>query len=583
MKLPRDHRDAFWHDPRRRAVRTQAARFAESAHRSLPERTETVMSVADPRMVRLLEIVKRLASEHVLERLLERIVDSAVELSGAERGFVLLVDGKGKLEPQVARGRHGVEEDPATAFSRSIAEAVLIDGDSIVTTDATHDGRLREYTSVHQLSLRSVACLPIRSPEKTVGVLYLEHRRSRGCFTDARVELLHAFADQAAIALNNARLNEENLCRQQELETANRELAVAKLQLEEALSQSAEQLHEVQDELARTASSGRSLERYGMVGSSAAMGRVYTLVERLKDANVPVVIRGESGVGKELVARALHYGGVRHKQPFVAVNCGALPEPLLESELFGHVRGAFSGADREHTGLIARAHGGTLFLDEVSDMPAKMQRDMLRVLQEGSVCKIGSDHEEKIDVRFVAASQHDLGERVQAGLFREDLYYRLNVVEIALPPLRERREDLLDLCQTFLARFVKRDGLPEKRLSTRALRALALADLRGNVRELEHRLVQGVLLSKGPSLQPEDLGLVDEATEEPLTPAPLPSLARVVEVEQPAGNLDEFRVNEKSRILATLEACNWNRARAAKAMGMARRTFYRRLQDYQIL
>ena len=590
VKLPRDHRDAFWHDPRRRAVRKLATSLADSVHRSTPERSETVMSISDPRMTRLLDIIKRLAAEHVLSRLLERITDAAIELSGAERGFVLLVGDDGKLAPQVSRGRDGAEEDPTVAFSRSIAEAVLIDGESIVTIDATHDGRLREYVSVHQLSLRSVACLPIRSPERTVGVLYLEHRRSRGCFTEARVELLHAFADQAAIALNNTRLAEENTRRQSELEAANQELAIAKLQLEEALSISAEKLHEVQDELSRSGARG-GLERYGMVGSSPAMMRVYTLVERLKDAHVPVVIRGESGVGKELVARALHYGGMRSKEPFVAVNCGALPEPLLESELFGHVRGAFSGADRERTGLIARAHGGTLFLDEVSDMPAKMQMDLLRVLQEGKVCKIGSDREERIHVRVVAASQHDLKERVEAGLFREDLYYRLNVVEIDIPPLRSRREDLLELSQHFLHRFAVRDGLPEKRLSPHALRALALADLKGNVRELEHRLMQAVLLAKGTSLLPEDLGLEPPAEEttkstasefEPFMRASVVTGANAG-FERTAGNLDEFRELEKSRILATLEACNWNRARAAKAMGMARRTFYRRLQDYQIL
>jgi len=205
--------------------------------------------LADPRAERLLEIIKRLASEHELDRLLERITESAVDLSGAERGFVLLVDAQGQLEKHTVQVARAAEPDPHEAFSRSIAEAVLIDGEAIITVDATRDTRLSEYVSVHKLMLRSVACLPIRTRTATVGVLYLEHRRSRGRFSEASVELLSSFADQAAIALENARLLSENKRRQQELEALNAELLRAKQGLEELLTARTEQLAEAQREL----------------------------------------------------------------------------------------------------------------------------------------------------------------------------------------------------------------------------------------------------------------------------------------------------------------------------------------------
>jgi DNA-binding NtrC family response regulator len=468
--------------------------------------------------------------------------------------------------------------DPHAAFSRSIAEAVLIDGEPIVSVDAARDGRLNEYVSVHKLMLRSIACLPIRGRSGTVGVLYLEHRHSRGRFSEASVALLHAFADQAAIALENARLMQENLGRQKELEAANRALEQAKQDLEELLSARTDALLDAQRELSRARRAARTrATRHGMVGRSAAMLRVFDAIDRVQGAKVPVIIDGESGTGKELVARAIHEAGPRAKGPFVAVNCGSVPESLLESELFGHVEGAFSGAERNRRGMIARAAGGTLFLDEVGDMPPRMQIDLLRVLQEGTVCKIGGEEEEKIDARFITASNRSLAELVQAGRFREDLFYRLNVVSISLPPLRERREDIPLLCQHFLETFAARDGLPEKRLSRDAHERLATHPLPGNVRQLEHLLLQAWVMVEGNTIEAADLALEGDA--------PASSAQVAVEAERPSApaNVKDFRETEKRNILAALEAHGWNRARAAKALGMPRRTFYRRLQEHSIL
>ena len=587
VHLPQEYRDAFWQDPRRRLVRAELSRLSGSSHRFHNDTEQTGLQ-GDPRLSRLLEIIKRLVAEQDLDRLLERIVDSAVELSGAERGFVLLVDERQHLTLHTARGQCGAEDDQSVLFSRSIAEAVLIDGEPIVSVDASHDGRLSEYVSVHKLLLRSIACLPIRSPERSVGVLYLEHRRCRGCFSEIVVSLLNAFADQAAIALTNARLIAENAQRQAELSAANEELAEAKRALEDALSARTEELQEARSELSRVSPARTDAQRYHMVGSGPAMGKVFAAIDRLKDAAVPVVISGASGTGKELVARAIHYGGIRQQAPFVALNCASLPENLLESELFGHVRGAFTSADRDKTGLIRRAHGGTLFLDEVADMPPKMQVTLLRVLQEGTVRRIGGDTDERVSVRFIAASQHNLKALVEKGQFREDLYYRLNVVEIQLPSLHERREDIPALCVHLLRVIARRDGLPSKRLSAAALRRLVAQDLPGNVRQLEHILLQAALMTTSTTIGPDDLELnVKESQSSQAAPANGTSEAAPVvesEAQRPlAGNVEEFRELEKRRILEALEATGWNRARAAQSLGMARRTFYRRLQDYSIL
>lgn len=485
--LPREMRDSFWRDPRRREIRSRAA-AATDRHVAAGEATFHGYGV-EQRAARLLEIIKRLASEHDLERLLERITDSAVELSGAERGIVLLTGDDGQLEPRLARRAGMGAEDPSVAFSRSIAEAVLIDGEAILTVDARDDARLSEYLSVHKLMLKSVACMPIHAHGQTHGVLYLEHRMRRGRFRDGDLDLLVAFADQAAIALQNAKWVAELERRREELETKNRELAEAKAEIERVLVARTTQLEETRLELDRAR--GRhpgNWEKYGIVGNSEAIRRVFAVIDRVRDTNVPVVIQGESGTGKELVARAIHFGGTRSKMPFVALNCAAVPENLLESELFGHVRGAFTGADRDRRGLIAQASGGTLFLDEVGDMPAKMQVDLLRVLQERRFTPVGGEVEEEADVRIVSASNKSLRALVETGEFREDLYYRLDVVDMRLPPLRERAGDIPLLVNHFLTAIAKREGRTPKRISRDALTRLAGHPLPGNVRQLEHLL-----------------------------------------------------------------------------------------------
>jgi transcriptional regulator with GAF, ATPase, and Fis domain/tetratricopeptide (TPR) repeat protein len=581
-RVSRDTRDAFRADPRRRRV----FELAQAERRDTISRTgaRAWSQTADPRLTRLLEILKRLARERDQARVLERITDAAVELSGAERGFVLLVDASGQLCPHTVREGRGVEQDPRVAFSRSIAEAVLIDGEPIITVNARDDARVNEFMSVHKLMLKSVACIPINGPRGVTGVLYLEHRMRAGRFQDHDVDLLLAFADQAAIALENAELWAENEARKTELEQKNRELLTAKNDIERLLEARTEELEQTRRDLSRArAELETRYARHGIVGQSPSMRRVFALIERVADSNIPVVVQGESGTGKELVARAIHFAGARKKGPFVAVNCAAIPDQLLESELFGHVRGAFTGADRDRKGMFAQAHGGTLFLDEFAEMSPRMQIDLLRVLQEGSIRPVGGDADLSVDVRIIVATNRPLEKLLHERVLREDLYYRLSVVELRLPALRDRVEDIPLLCQHFLARIAEQNRMRPLSISREALERITQSALPGNVRQLEHVLVSAAMMAEGASIEAEDLPFdaadAEEQAELDRT-SPLPS--ELPPGERP-GDLQTFKVREKERILAALDRNAWNRAKAATSLGIPRRTFYRRLSEFGIL
>ena len=584
-QVPRESREAFVSEPRRRAVLTLATEQAHATRLSGESKREP-FGLEEPRFARLLELIKRLARERDLPRLLERITDAAVDLSGAERGFVLLVDGSGQLAPHTVRSSGGAEADPHVAFSRSIAEAVLIDGEPIVTVNARDDRRLNEFMSVHKLMLKSVACIPISGPTGVLGVLYLEHRLRAGRFQEDDIDLLVAFADQAAIALENARLWSENAQRRQELEDQARELALAKGEIERLLDAKTEELEQVRRDLGRARAELEGQHaRHGIVGQSAAMRRVFALIERVADSPVPIVVEGESGTGKELVARAIHFGGARKKEPFVALNCAALPEHLLESELFGHVRGAFTGAERDKRGLFTQAQGGTIFLDEFADMSPRMQLDLLRVLQERCIRPVGGDQDIPIDVRIIAASNRPLKQLVACGRLREDLYYRMSVVEIKLPALRERADDIPLLCDHLLSRIASASGERPRKLSRQALERLRTSELPGNVRQLEHLLMSASMLAEGALIEPHDLALDTPLLDDDDVALPVSS-SDVLELATGTGlpgDVQGFKSRERRRIIDALEQHGWNRAKAAHALGMPRRTFYRRLTEFNIL
>jgi serine/threonine-protein kinase PknK len=555
--LPPPLRTGWWCDATRREARTTSNRAKAAS------RTAATTGVAP-----LLHSLRRLATERDLDKLLGAITDGAVTLSGAERGFVLLVDDDGALEAKTIRGAQIELGEKTAAFSRSIAETVLIDREPVVTVDAAHDARVQDYMSVHQLMLKSVACLPIESRGRTWGVLYLEHRSASGRFSGTDLSLLRAYADQAAIAIETSRLFERVEAQKQDLERANAALRDANEHLEQRLQGKVEALQSTRREIERLQASTRQGERWGLVGASEGMRRVYEVLDRVAVTEVPVVITGESGTGKELVARAVHRGSTRAEGPYVSLNCGAIPDGLLESELFGHVAGAFTGATHARQGVFLEADGGTLFLDEIADMPARMQLDLLRVLQERRVRPVGGADEKPIDVRLVTASKHPLRRLIEEGTLREDLYYRLAVVELELPPLRGRRADIPLLCDHFLHGIAEERGEPKKSLSPDAVQRLNAHDFPGNVRELEHLLVNATVFCTGDLIEAE--GLAIDRADPPLL------------ASTGADNFRDFKDAERDRIVQTLNAQGWNRAKAARALGMARRTFYRRLKEHGI-
>jgi serine/threonine-protein kinase PknK len=577
-KLPRDLREVFWNDPRRRALRET---HLPSASHHVPSTAfasrATITSIGTPlptddRLQRIFSMTRDLARERDLDRLLERVVDHAVDLLGAERGLVVLADADGEVVARTVRGSN----EPHQRFSRSVAERVIRGGEPVVARSAREDERLAQAVSVHQLMIQSIACVPIRGAAgATIGALYLETRLRPGVRFREELPTLAAFADQAAIAIEGARLLDELRTKSAELERANDELSIARNKLAERLDARTEQLASVRRDLKQARAQLRSHFGYaGLVGTSAPMRKLYALVDRVKDTDVPVLVTGESGTGKEVVAKAIHAAGPRGKAPFLGVNCGAIPANLLESELFGHVRGAFTGAERDRKGLFREAEGGTLLLDEIGELPMKMQAALLRVLQEKTVRPVGGAKEEPCDARVVAATNRDLAQMVADGTFREDLFYRLHVIELKIPPLRERSDDIPALVDHFLGLFAARHHRDRKSVERTAMRRLQAFDWPGNVRQLEHALLNAWLLAEGDEIHEEDLDL-------PTSKHPEPRPETTTNVR--ARSQEEYRDVEKDKILSALTRCNWNRVQAAKLAGIPRRTFYRRLKDYGIV
>ncbi len=321
----------------------------------------------------------------------------------------------------------------------------------------------------------------------------------------------------------------------------------------------------------REAAEAREPGLMAMIGESPAMQKVRSLIERVADADATVLVTGESGTGKELVARALHRLSPRREGPFIAVNCAAMPANLLESELFGHVKGAFTDARRGRDGLLVEANGGTLFLDEIGEMPGEMQPKLLRALQERRVRPVGANQEIEFDARLVAATNRDLETEVEEGRFREDLYYRINVVRIHVPPLRARGRDILQLAQFFIEKISRRSGKPVRGLGSQAAAKMLDYDWPGNVRELENAMERAVALARYDEIMVDDLPEAIQRYE---------SNKMVVGGDDPAEllTLDELERRYIRRVLAAVKG---NKTQAAEVLGLARRTLYRKLEKME--
>ncbi len=527
-------------------------------------------------------ITRELAARTELQPLLALIVDSAVSLVGGERGFILLrEDGaEGAGAPDAARNMsvsvarsfdHTNVAVPRTRLSMGIADRVVREGKPVLSVDASDDERFADMASVENLRLRSVVCLPILTDgtegEEVEGILYVDNRLQSGAFDQEDLDLLEMLAAQASIAIRNARLLET-------LRSRNHHLDLSRQQIEGLNEQLGRKVRDREGELAVVrAELGRARGRYdykSIVGASDAMAAVFKQVDRIVESHLPVLIQGESGTGKELIAHAIHHNGPRRKKAFVTENCAALPDTLLESELFGHARGAFTGAFQSKRGILEQANGGTLFLDEIGDMSPDLQKKLLRVLQDGEFRVLGSTRSVTVDVRILAASNRDLKEMVSQGTFRKDLFYRIAVLTVDLPPLRKRGGDVPLLAEHLLARAAREAGRAAPTLGSEALACIVNHPWPGNVRELENEMRRLVVLVRD-EVQLEDLSpAVQQGGEEALAGGEVPHLvSAVAEVEM-------------RTIRRALRASNGMKSPAAELLGISRYSLQRKIQKYAL-
>ncbi|MEO8702558.1 MAG: sigma 54-interacting transcriptional regulator [Kofleriaceae bacterium] len=506
-----------------------------------------------PPLRRLLTLSRRLNTEASVERILDEVIDTAIELTAAERGFLLLRQSDHELAPVVSRNfaLADLAAESATSVSRSIAERAVQSGEPVMTVDAGIDERFGAAASVAALRLRSVLVVPLRQRGIVTGCIYVDHRLRGGAFDDSAASVLGELADIAAIAIENARLTAD-------LRRTTHEVDQLNTRLSAELADKDAELVRVKADLPDRDRLRHRYER--IIGRAPATVRMLDIIDRAAATALPVVIIGESGTGKELVARALHDHGPRRDGPFVAINCSAVPEPLLESELFGHVRGSFTGADRDRRGLFEVADGGTLFLDEIADTGVAMQAKLLRVLQDGMVRRVGDTKTRKADVRVIAASQRSLAELVAANRFREDLRFRLEVITVPVPALRDRDGDIPLLVERMLAALCPDRAPP--RLTRAAMRALGAHRWPGNIRELENALARGVAMG-GEVIDVADLPEAVAAAAgrpEPAKPMPGEDLRL-----KPA-----IVATEQAYITAAMTRAKQNQTVAARLLGLSR-------------
>lgn len=474
-------------------------------------------------LAKLVDFSATLMREEKPERLFKKLLQSVVELTGAEKGFVIVLrDGQREL---AASHNVGSETLDISRVSDTIIDQVLRDRRAVIVSDAMADRKFGRARSVVDLKVSSVMCVPLLYRNDLLGVLYLGNDAVTGLFTEPDLELLQVWASQASLAVHAALLLNE-------LKSSNRNLR--------------EQL--------RRSSQG------DMVGSSRPMKQVFRMLRKVAPTDLSVLILGETGTGKELVAREVHRLSDRAKKPFVSINCGAIPENLLESELFGHKKGAFTGAVQDKIGRFEAANHGTLFLDEIGEMPMPLQVKLLRVLQERVIERVGELVARPVDLRVVAATNKDLEEEIREGRFREDLFYRLNELTVNLPPLRDRGDDIHELARFFLQKYADQYGSKVRGFTNECVRAMLSYYWPGNVRQLENRVKKAVIMSDRALLNADDLSI---------------KAGDKRKIEQLDAATEDFK---KAYIREALELNNWNKAQTARDLGVDPRTIFRYIE-----
>lgn len=480
----------------------------------------------------LLKISRVVHSISDLDQLQAQILALIFEAVPAERGAILL-DGQGneKFSSQFVHPAASSRGEPLRV-SRTITRQVMEQGVAILGADVPGSGGLSEVKSLVNFNVRSLLCVPLTVFQKVIGCIYLDTTTRSARFDKDHLELVASMAGISAVALENAR-------RLLWLEQENLRLA-AEINLQ-----------------------------HNMVGEGSLMKDVYRFLSRVAPTDSTVLVSGESGTGKELVARAIHRNSPRASRPFVAINCAAIPEGLLESELFGYERGAFTGATAQKKGRLEMADGGVVFLDEIGELAPALQVKLLRVLQEREFERLGGSRPIAVDIRLIAATNKDLAAAVKTKTFREDLYYRLNVVSVVVPPLRERREDIPILAEYFVTKFAAKCKVKAKRISAEAKAGLMNYDWPGNVRELENAIERALVLGVSEAIRPEDL---PESILE----------------KDPAPGAEEARYHmavkqlKKHLILTALEEAKGNYTEAARTLGVHANYLHRLVRNLDL-
>jgi len=482
----------------------------------------------------LYRVARTLLHERDYGDLLADVLDAAIEGLGADRGFVVVREG-GRFHATVARNFRAEALDEAEEqVSSSISRAVVEHGRALLIDDALDAEKFRDNPSVQRMALRSVLCAPLVATDEAFALIYLENR-----------DIANRFAERHRLLL-------DEIC----------ELAAPRLRVAIAIEHA--------KRIARDRDGGID-EADGIATADAGMAGMLRTIRQVAPTELPVLVLGETGTGKELVSRALYRHSRRASGPFVVLNCAAIPAALIESELFGYVRGAFTGANHDRIGLVASAHRGTLFLDEVGELPLDLQPRLLRVLQSGELMRVGSTRVETVDVRIVAATNRDLEREVEEGRFRSDLYFRLAGVTVRIPPLRERPADIHLLADRFVRAHASRYAREAPRLSAEALDALARYAFPGNVRELESEMARLVVMTPpGGTVGVEALGhrirgaVGDRAAR-----------AAAAADDPPPMALDEM---EKRLIRSVLQSTGGNRTKAAEVLGISREGLRTKMQ-----
>jgi formate hydrogenlyase transcriptional activator len=479
----------------------EGAAAGESA-RIAPDVSGLESETASLDMATVLKVARAVAIEIELEGLLKQLLRIALENAGAgravfleDRDGALLVEGEAVADPPVVRVRVSETADDPAALALSVVRYVRRTGHDVVVGNAATDDRFSNDPYVKAVKARSLLCVPVSHQGRTTGMLYLENNLATDAFTPQRVEMMRVLASQAAISLENARLYdgmkaevERRTRAEGSLREALAELEVLKNRLE------AENVY-LQEEI-------RTQHNFNeIVGNSPALLDALRRVELVAPTESTVLILGETGSGKELFARATHSRSRRSDRPLVKVNCGAISPGLVESELFGHVKGAFTGAIDKRVGRFELANGGTILLDEVGELPLEAQVKLLRVLQEQEFEPVGSSRTVRVDVRVIAATNRDLEQAVREGSFRPDLLYRLNVFPIPVPPLRQRRGDVPLLVSLFVTGLARKLGKPLQGFSARSMERLTEYAWPGNVRELQNVVERAAIVAQGPVLE----------------------------------------------------------------------------------